>query len=73
MAINESTARTMAKHWRAGDSATRAIIECCITARDGWDVFRYGRDGQLMARIDPSRPRNADCHFYSTGAGLVHA
>lgn len=69
--LNEQTARTMAKNWRAGDAKVKRTIECAITARDGWSAFVWGRGGRLLAKVTPEYSasiRGADCHFYTHGA-----
>lgn len=65
--ITETTARVMAKNWRAGNAAERANIERAITRNNAWDMFRYGCDNRLIAKLGPihkARERTADCHFY---------
>lgn len=69
--LNEQTARTMAKNWRAGNANVRSTIERAITARDGWSAFVWGKGGQLLAKVTPEYSasiRGADCHFYNHGA-----
>ncbi len=64
--IDSKTARRMAKAWRLGTPMTQAIVELRITNNDAWDMFRYNRDGELIARItDEDRQRTLGAHVYS--------